>query len=104
MADLTITSKQIRNDLLHPCFVVSYEITAANTIAAGDVVTIVANKAVKAVAQTTALGIAITGGTAGEFIEVIRHGGASREAVQYNSLDVTPAVFETLILNGLFVS
>ncbi len=106
MADLTITSKQVRNDLLHPCVISTYLINTGETIAVGDVVSIATNKVTKATTETTSLGIALDAGTAtgGDAIRVIRHGGAKLSTVTYNALAVTQAVYETLMLNGLFLS
>ena len=92
MADMTITTTQVRNDYIHPCVTAEYEVAAANTIAVGDVVAVSGNKVVKAVAQTTDLRIAITAGTAGEFVETIIHGGYKLDSVNYNSLAITPTV------------
>ena len=75
MADLTVTTKTIRNDNLHPCVIDVYTIASGETITAGDVVAVSSNEIVEATTETAALRIAIESGTAGEEVACIASAG-----------------------------
>ena len=108
IATQTLTQSSVLKPDLHENVVYTYLVKAANTIAAGDIVTVSSNEIIPAVSGThsTDLGVAVNDAAAQEDVMVCWHGGVSKEKTHWAATPtaaLTQANVELLKANNIFV-